>query len=210
MTLNVPVVEDNNGAADEAIREFTDAGHAGVGFVGHELSRVRNGSQRRRNEVTFGPPRGYTDRPTLDSMTCSTEPTLTADVDTLSDSQCRHLLGTRTLGRVGVTSGGLPHIVPVCYLYDGSAIVFRTGPGTKLRAAASGDVLAFEVDHFDPASGQGWSVMVLGRASILTTEHENEGLPSLDSPSGVGERNHYVRLHCELVSGRAIDTALRS
>ena len=141
-----------------------------------------------------------------DSMTSKLSP---AAVDALPENECRRLLGTHTLGRVGVTSGGLPHIVPVCYLYDDGAVVFRTGPGTKLRAAASGDVLAFEVDEFDPASGRGWSVMVLGRASILTTEHEDEGLPTLDSPSGAGERNHYVRLHCELVTGRAIDTAPR-
>jgi uncharacterized protein len=140
-------------------------------------------------------------------MTNSTTRNLSLAVDALSESECRHLLGTHTLGRVGVTSGGLPHIVPVCYLYDDGAIVFRTGPGTKLRAAASGDVLAFEVDQFDPKSGQGWSVMVLGRASILTTEHEHEGLPTLDGPSDAGEqRNHYVRLHCELVTGRVIDT----
>ena len=131
-----------------------------------------------------------------------------AALDTIPESECRHLLGTQTLGRIGVTSGGLPHIVPVCYLYDNGAIVFRTGPGTKLRAAASGDVLAFEVDSFDPATGRGWSVMVLGRASILTTTHEHEGLPSLDSPSANGERTHYVRLQCELVTGRVIDTEL--
>jgi nitroimidazol reductase NimA-like FMN-containing flavoprotein (pyridoxamine 5'-phosphate oxidase superfamily) len=133
----------------------------------------------------------------------------TAADDALSERECRHLLGTHTVGRVGVTSGGLPHIVPVCYLYDDGAIVFRTGPGTKLRAAASGDVLAFEVDHVDAVSGQGWSVMVLGRASILTTEHEHEGLPSFDGPRRAGERNHYVRLGCELVTGRVIDPRAR-
>lgn len=130
-------------------------------------------------------------------------------VGPLSESECRRLLGTHTLGRVGVTSGGLPHIVPVCYLYDDGAITFRTGAGTKLRAAANGDVLAFEVDQFDPISGRGWSVLVLGRASILTTEHEHEGLPCLDGPTSSGERNHYVRLQCELVTGRVIDTAPR-
>ena len=130
--------------------------------------------------------------------------------DTLSEIECRQLLGTHTIGRVGVTSGGLPQILPVCYLYDDGVIVFRTGAGTKLRAAANGDVLAFEVDHFDPASGQGWSVLVLGRASILTTEHEHDGLPTLDGPTISGERNHYVRLHCELVTGRVIETAPRA
>jgi nitroimidazol reductase NimA-like FMN-containing flavoprotein (pyridoxamine 5'-phosphate oxidase superfamily) len=128
-------------------------------------------------------------------------------LDALSEADCRRLLQTHTLGRVGVTSGGLPCILPVCYVYTEGAIVFRTGAGTKLRAAASGDVLAFEVDSYDPHSGQGWSVMVLGRASVLTTEHEHDGLPTLDGPTDRGERNHYVRLHCELVSGRLIETS---
>jgi len=127
-------------------------------------------------------------------------------IDALSEVECRRLLGTHTIGRVGVTSGGLPHILPVCYLYDDGFVVFRTGAGTKLRAAASGDVLAFEIDQFDAASGRGWSVLALGRASIVTTEHEHDGLPSFDGPSCSGERNHYVRLRCELVTGRMIET----
>lgn len=134
-------------------------------------------------------------------------PTPTRAADALSEADCRRLLGTLTLGRVGITSGGLPDIVPVCYLYDNGAIVFRTGPGTKLRAAENGDVLAFEVDSYDPHSGHGWSVLVLGRASILTTEHEHEGLPTLDGAAHAGERSHYVRLHCELVTGRAIESS---
>jgi nitroimidazol reductase NimA-like FMN-containing flavoprotein (pyridoxamine 5'-phosphate oxidase superfamily) len=117
-------------------------------------------------------------------------------IDPLSEAECRRLLGCHTLGRVGMTSGGLPLILPVHYVYDDGVIVFRTGEGTKLRAAASGDVLAFEVDTYDAESGQGWSVMVLGRATIFTTEQ---------TPS-VG-RSHYVRLFCELVTGRVIEKA---
>jgi nitroimidazol reductase NimA-like FMN-containing flavoprotein (pyridoxamine 5'-phosphate oxidase superfamily) len=133
--------------------------------------------------------------------------TLAEPTGTLSDAECRRLLGTRTLGRVGVTSGGLPCILPVCYLYDDGFVVFRTGTGTKLRAAENGDVLAFEVDDYDPRSGRGWSVLALGRASVITTEHEHDGLPTLDGPRDHGERNHYVRLRCELVTGRVIETA---
>ena len=128
-------------------------------------------------------------------------------IDALTEAECRRLLTTQTLGRVGITSGGLPCILPVCYLYDDGAIVFRTGTGTKLRAAVSGDVLAFEVDAYDPVAGRGWSVLVLGRASVVTTEHEHPGLPTLDGPQPTGARNHYVRLYCELVTGRAIETA---
>jgi uncharacterized protein len=125
-------------------------------------------------------------------------------VDELPEEECRRLLGMHTIGRVGITSGGLPLILPVHYAYDDGVVVFRTGTGTKLRAAASGDVLAFEVDTYDAASGVGWSVMVLGRAEVVTTQHEQIGLPTFDEESSDGERNHYVRLYCELVTGRLI------
>ena len=129
--------------------------------------------------------------------------------DALSEAECRRLLATQIFGRVGITSGGLPCILPVCYVFDEGAILFRTGAGTKLRAASSGDVLAFQVDAYDRESGQGWCVLVLGRASVLTTEHEHEGLPTVDGRRYDGERNHYVRLHCEIVNGRTIDTTTR-
>lgn len=125
-------------------------------------------------------------------------------VYSLSEAECRELLGSRTFGRVGVTSGGLPVILPVRYLYDESTITFRTGSGTKLQAAAQGDVLAFEVDAFDDETKVGWSVLVLGRASVLTTEHEHSGVPTLDPNESGGPSTHYVRLGCELITGRRI------
>ncbi len=128
-------------------------------------------------------------------------------VDSLTEAECRRLLGTRTFGRVGVTSGGLPVILPVRYYFEGDTITFRTGKGTKLRAAQNGDVLAFQVDAYDTETGEGWSVLVLGRASVLTTEHEDEGLPTLDGTGGETRLNHYVRLGCELVTGRILTRA---
>jgi nitroimidazol reductase NimA-like FMN-containing flavoprotein (pyridoxamine 5'-phosphate oxidase superfamily) len=126
--------------------------------------------------------------------------------DSLTQAQCRTLLATRTFGRVGVTSGGLPVILPVRYLYSEDVITFRSEPGTKLRAARNGDVLAFEVDEFDEAVGDGWSVLVLGRATVLTTEFECEfdALPTLDDAARHEPANNYVRLHCELVAGRRL------
>jgi hypothetical protein len=125
--------------------------------------------------------------------------------DSMSEAECRSLLESRTFGRVGVTSGGLPVILPVRYLFTEGAITFRTGRGTKLRAAESGDVLAFEVDAYDAETGEGWSVLVLGRATVLTTEHEHDGLPTVDAPCDGEPCSHYVRLHCELVTGRRLD-----
>ena len=142
---------------------------------------------------------------TIDKMTDVRTFLAQGDVfDSLTEAECRTLLATRTFGRVGVTSGGLPVIVPVRYLYVDSAITFRTGGGTKLRAAESGDVLAFEVDAYDPETNEGWSVLVLGRATVLTMEHEVDDVPTLDATRAGERRNHYVRLHCELVTGRRL------
>jgi uncharacterized protein len=134
-----------------------------------------------------------------------TEPVDSELVDALTEAECRHLLRSRTFGRVGVTSGGLP----VRYYFEGDAITFRTGEGTKLRAAQNGDVLAFQVDAYDTDTCEGWSVLVLGRATVLTTEHDDAGLPTLDPASGDPmwdhpALNHYVRLGCELVTGRVL------
>ena len=126
--------------------------------------------------------------------------------DSLTQAECRTLLATRTFGRVGVTSGGLPVILPVRYLYSDHVITFRSEPGTKLRAARNGDVLAFEVDAFDEAVGDGWSVLVLGRATVLTTEFECgfDALPTFDYAPRPEPGNNYVRLRCELVTGRRL------
>jgi len=125
-------------------------------------------------------------------------------IDPLSEAECRQLLARHTLGRVGLTNGGLPLILPVHYAYDDGVIGFRTSPGTKLRAAANGDVLAFEVDTYDEESGQGWSVMVLGRAAVLTIGRWDDGHPSPDGAAPREDRYHYVRLFCEVVTGRVI------
>ena len=74
------------------------------------------------------------------------------------------LLATATLGRIGVTDGALPTILPVNFLFDGKRILVRTTVGTKLHAAAAGAVVAFEVDNFDPTYHSGWSVVITGTA----------------------------------------------
>jgi nitroimidazol reductase NimA-like FMN-containing flavoprotein (pyridoxamine 5'-phosphate oxidase superfamily) len=125
----------------------------------------------------------------------------------LSERECRRLLATRTLGRVGLTSGALPMIMPVEYLYENGVITFRTEHDTKLRAAIHGAVLAFEVDAYDSSVGQGWSVHVLGRATVLTVDNEVAPLPTFDAGGVADPRRHYVRLHCEIVSGRRLSSS---
>jgi uncharacterized protein len=99
-------------------------------------------------------------------------------------------------------------IVPVEYVYEAGVITFRTAHDAKLRAAEQGDVLAFEVDAYDAASGHGWSVHVLGRATVLADDCEVASLPTIDDEdrdeTAVRPRHHYVRLHCEILTGRRL------
>ncbi len=129
-------------------------------------------------------------------------------LEILTEAQCEALLSSRTLGRIGVTIGGLPAIFPVNYAYVDGSVVFRTGPGAKLRAASRGIVVAFEIDGYDATLQAGWSVLVIGRAAEVTDELELARLAaSTLSPWAGGSREYYVRVEAEVVSGRRIVSA---
>ena len=61
---------------------------------------------------------------------------------------------------------GDPVIFPVNYILDGEQILYRTDDDTDLSKAGLTHV-AFEVDHIDETSRQGWSVLVQGRADDI-------------------------------------------
>lgn len=123
------------------------------------------------------------------------------DLEVLDDEECMRLLGSTTLGRVGVTVGALPAIFVVNYVLLDGSIVFRTGEGTKLRAALRNAVVAFEADLTDPIQHQGWSVQVVGVAETFTPEDPGFAGPT---PWAPGEREHFVRVRPQFVSGRRI------
>ena len=51
----------------------------------------------------------------------------------LSDEQVERLLGSEVVGRIGCHAEGRTYVVPVTYVYDGSAIYGHTGDGMKMR-----------------------------------------------------------------------------
>lgn len=126
-------------------------------------------------------------------------------LEILTDAQCAELLSQRSLGRIAVTIGGLPVILPVNYVYRDGAVVFRTSEGAKLRAASRGVVVAFEIDGYDAAQRAGWSVLVIGRASEIIDPIERARIDGSSlAPWVPGDRHHYVRVDAELVTGRRI------
>jgi nitroimidazol reductase NimA-like FMN-containing flavoprotein (pyridoxamine 5'-phosphate oxidase superfamily) len=124
-------------------------------------------------------------------------------LEILSPAECWELAKTERVGRVGVCMGALPAIFPVNYAVDDDAVVFSTGPGTKLRAAATNAVIAFEIDHADSATETGWSVLMVGRCE--ETDHATtSGVVEVPRPWADGDRDHLLRLSCEFMSGRRI------
>jgi len=80
-------------------------------------------------------------------------------LEVLDRDERLQLLGGATIGRIGVTSGALPAVLPVNLWLSGDRIVVRTGDGSKLDAAAPDAVVAFEADDLNPIhhSGCAWS-----------------------------------------------------
>jgi uncharacterized protein len=125
----------------------------------------------------------------------------------LERAECLHLLGAATLGRLGLTSGALPVVLPVNFHFDGERILIRTTPGTKLEAATRDAVVAFEIDDIDPVSHTGWSVVATGVARRVTDPTELEHIRTLPLPRWApgGSGDHIIGIRPDIVSGRRIE-----
>jgi len=84
---------------------------------------------------------------------------------TLTPAECRRLLRGGRIGRVAVTAGALPRVLPVQYALDGDDLRLRT-PGHHELGDIDGQVVGFEADDLDLEHGVGWCVSVTGRARV--------------------------------------------
>jgi len=129
-------------------------------------------------------------------------------VEALSRVECLQLLAEVKLGRVGVSIGALPAILPVNYVLLGEDIVFRTGTGTKLNAALMGTVVAFEIDAADSNCGKAWSVLVVGRSEPIRDPATLDQVARLSLASWApGPHDHVVRISAHDITGRRFDYA---
>ncbi|HZA00349.1 MAG TPA: pyridoxamine 5'-phosphate oxidase family protein [Acidimicrobiales bacterium] len=126
-------------------------------------------------------------------------------LEVLGRHECLRLLGTATLGRIGVTSSALPTVLPVNFCFDGRQILICTGEGTKLAAATNNAVVAFEVDEIDGYAHTGWSVVVQGVARELTDPDELAAARRQPLARWApGPDHRIVAISTEIVSGRRI------
>jgi nitroimidazol reductase NimA-like FMN-containing flavoprotein (pyridoxamine 5'-phosphate oxidase superfamily) len=122
----------------------------------------------------------------------------------LTRDECVALLCGQGLGRVSVSIGALPAILPVNYVLWDESIVFRSAPGTKLSAALMGSVVGFEVDAVSDDHSGGWSVLVVGHATEIRDTATLEAVRRLPLEAWApGTRDLFVRIPTEHITGRA-------
>ncbi len=122
-----------------------------------------------------------------------------------SEEECIERLQRQSIGRVALLASGTPNVFPVNYQVVDGDIYFMSGEGNKLKAANRMDVVAFQIDDFDPLYHHGWSVLAVGTARVvddsrLADKVRRSGL----RPWAPGHRDTLIRITPESVSGRRI------
>jgi uncharacterized protein len=121
----------------------------------------------------------------------------------LDESRCWTLLRSAEVGRLAVAIGGHPDIFPINFVVDHGTIVFRTAEGTKLAASVLGQAIAFEVDGYDAASGEAWSVVLKGGAVEIDRMQELFDAADLPLfPWHTGPKPRFVRIEPVELTGR--------
>ncbi|MEL4505671.1 pyridoxamine 5'-phosphate oxidase family protein [Luteococcus sp. H138] len=82
--------------------------------------------------------------------------------EVLDAAECSLLLREASVGRLAFDGPDGLTVLPLSYALDDERIVLRTGGQTQLASLADGTPVAFEVDEFDPACRNGWSVVARG------------------------------------------------
>jgi transcriptional regulator with XRE-family HTH domain len=126
-------------------------------------------------------------------------------LEVMTAEQCAARLAAGGIGRFLFLAERGPVAVPVNYAMLGADVVFRTDDRSAATGAVGQQAVSFDVDHFDEALREGWSVLVSGTASLLTRPEDVREAEKLGiEPWAGGERDAYVRLVPTEVSGRRI------
>ncbi|AVV44702.1 pyridoxamine 5'-phosphate oxidase family protein [Streptomyces sp. ID05-04B] len=122
----------------------------------------------------------------------------------LDRQECLSLLAKAPVGRIVYTRQALPAVLPVNFCLDqDGAVLVRTSASSELASAIDGAVVAFEADEVDVATHSGWSVVVMGTATLVTDPAEHARLLRTGPRSWApAPQEAFVRIDPELVTGR--------
>ena len=129
-----------------------------------------------------------------------------AGLAVLGYQECLRLAGSEPVGRIAFADGGDIHVFPVNHCVLDGLVAFSTGDGTKLGAALDASVVAFEVDRYDADQRTGWSVLVKGRAEVVTERSLQNRLRAtgLRPWRSAAPRSEWVVIRPDTVTGRRL------
>ena len=126
-------------------------------------------------------------------------------LEPLTIDECRALVAPGGVGRVVFVDGDVPVALPVNFRVIGHDILFRTEATSTVLPILSEQRISFEVDHLDEALVEGWSVLISGNGRAVVDQGEREQVEAIGvSPWAAGERDTFVRLVPDRVTGRRI------
>ena len=126
-------------------------------------------------------------------------------IQELDPGECRRLLGSTSIGRLGYTGEKGPRITPVNFVLEADAITIRTGQHSEVARFALGRTVAFEVDQIDDFLNGGWSVLVVGRLLEMSFSERQQLEPGrTPQPWAQGQRTLVCQIELDQITGRRV------
>jgi nitroimidazol reductase NimA-like FMN-containing flavoprotein (pyridoxamine 5'-phosphate oxidase superfamily) len=138
-------------------------------------------------------------------------------VEVLDKTESLSLIAAGGVGRIGYTSRFGPAVLPVNYdLYE-QTIVFRTGLHSSMvedlrTGIADAEYnVAFEIDHIQPVTQEGWSVLIQGAAHFVDSDEELAPIAELGVQAWTGgPKEQFIRIFPQHITGRRIRRSLET
>ena len=127
----------------------------------------------------------------------------------LDRAECLELLRRAHIARVVLSIKCIPVALPVNAAIEDEGVIFSTDRGSKLTAAVEGQVVSVEADDIDLIYRTGWSVLVTGKAQLVSDAAEIEKASARLSAWAPGPHPFLVRVPLTLISGRRLTWAAR-
>jgi nitroimidazol reductase NimA-like FMN-containing flavoprotein (pyridoxamine 5'-phosphate oxidase superfamily) len=129
----------------------------------------------------------------------------------LEEPECLRLMSLGGIGRIAYSGPAGVTILPVNYKLHEGAVVFRTAQDSPLDEDLRTGIahaeykVAFEIDDFDLAAREGWSILIQGRAHHVDSAAERASVLAAGvEPWPGGSREHFLRIIPVQISGRRI------
>lgn len=123
-------------------------------------------------------------------------------VEVLREAECRRLLATAAVARIGFTEGALPAVLPVPYALHEDRVVIPLARDSSLVRALRGAVVALLVDSFSGDLCAGWGVTLVGPTHVIGGPEQVAALDGLRLFTGPPPPGHcYVSVRPSLVHG---------